>query len=331
MDVRLANHSSYPRVGSSTHDQRLRRAHAARDAGEIDDAALLVVEHSVMAEVVAEQAAAGVDLVTDGQIRWADPVSHLMGPLPAVRLNGLLRFFDTNFYYRQPVVTGRVTRGTSSLVNDFRHAQSATTAAVKAVLTGPYTLARLSLLESNAYKRYHDLAADLAVIIADEVRDLAAAGARLIQVDEPAICDGPPEDIRLLRRLFEPIYDARGDAEIAIATYFADAGQLYPQLNSIAADVVALDLTGSTSLAETIAATGAAKTLALGLVDGRNTKMENPGIVAGVLDRLLQRYSLDAVYLQPSCGLEFLPRESAREKLRLLGAVRDAFLGRGGG
>jgi len=329
MDLRLANHSSYPRIGPSSHEQRLRRAHAARERDEIDDAALLVIEHSVMTEIVGEQAAAGLDLVTGGQVRWADPVSHLMAPLSGVRLNGLLRFFDTNFYYRQPVVTARLVRGRSQLASDFRHAQNAVEIRVKPVLTGPYTLARLSLIESRAYGRYHDLAEDLSVIIAHEVRELAAAGATVIQLDEPAICTGPPEDIRLLRRVFEPIYDARGGAEIAIATYFTDCDPMYPQLNSVPADIVAVDLTTSTSLAETIADTGAAKILALGVVDGRNTRLENPASVAEVLDRILRRYALDTVYLQPSCGLEFLPRDRAQEKLKLLGAIRDAFLGVG--
>lgn len=329
MDLRLANHSSYPRIGPSSHEQRLRRAHAARERDEIDDTALLVIEHSVMTEIIGEQTAAGLDLATDGQVRWADPVSHLMAQLSGVRLNGLLRLFDTNFYYRQPVVTARLTRARSQLVTDYRHAQSATEIPVKPVLTGPYTLARLSLIEPRAYRRYHELAEDLSVIIAHEVRDLVAAGATIVQLDEPAICTGPPEDIRLLRRLFEPIYDARGGAEIAIATYFTDSDPLYPQLNSVPADVVAVDLTTSTSLAETIADTGAAKTLALGVVDGRNTKLETPALVAEVLDRILRRYALDTVYLQPSCGLEFLPRDRAREKLKLLGAIRAAFLGGG--
>jgi 5-methyltetrahydropteroyltriglutamate--homocysteine methyltransferase len=328
MKVLVANHSSYPRIGPQPHEQRLRRAISARERGEIDEAALLVVEHGVITEIVAEQVEAGLDLVTDGQVRWYDPVSHLLAHLPGVRINGLLRFFDTNFYFRQPVVASRVARAASGLAADFRHAQDSSPVPVKPVLTGPYTLARLSKIEPAAYAHYRDLAEDLSVIVAHEVRELAAAGATVIQLDEPAVCPHP-DDIRLLRRLFEPIYDARGAAQIAIATYFFDSDPLYPQLNSVPADIVALDLTTSTSLRETLAATGASKTLALGVVDARSTRLEDADAVARQLDHLLQRYVLDTVYLQPSCGLEYLPREKAREKLRRLATIRDLLQGSG--
>lgn len=324
MEILLANHSSYPRIGNSAHQQRLRRAQAAHERGEIDDAALVVVERSVIAEVVAEQAATGIDLVTDGQVRWPDPVSHLMAPLPGVRLNGLLRFFDTNFYYRQPVITGRLARHCAGLAADFRHACSASSRPLKPVLTGPYTLARLSVIATDAYAHFQDLAVDLSTIIAAEVRELAEQGAAVIQIDEPAICMGHADDIRLLRQLFEPIYEARGEAQIAIATYFADADPFYPQLNSVAADIVALDLSTTTALDQTIASAGAAKILALGVVDGRDSRLEDPQAVARRLERLLRRYTIEAVYLQPSCGLEFLPRDRARAKLERLVAIRAA-------
>jgi 5-methyltetrahydropteroyltriglutamate--homocysteine methyltransferase len=328
MEVLLANHSSYPRIGPHVRDQRLRRAHAARERGEIDDSALLAIEYEMMTELVVEQAAGGLDLVTDGQVRWSDAVSHLMRAIPGVRIDGLLRFFDTNFYFRQPVVSRQVTSGPCQLERDFRHAAQASPVPVKAILTGPYTLARLSLVQPPGYRRYQDLAEDLAVVLSHEVRALVAAGARLIQIDEPAICFGGHDDVRLLRRLFEPLYEARGEARLAIATYFADADPLYPQLHSIPVDVVALDLTTSARLHESIACAGAAKVLALGVVDGRNSRIEAPGLVARQLEQMLRRYTLDTIYLQPSCGLEFLPRDRARQKLDCLAAIRHDFLAR---
>jgi 5-methyltetrahydropteroyltriglutamate--homocysteine methyltransferase len=131
-----------------------------------------------------------------------------------------------------------------------------------------------------------------------------------------------PEDIRLLRQLLEPLWAARGPAQLAVATYFGDAEPLYAQLNSLPADILALDFTYSPRLADTIAATGSSKLLALGLVDGRNTRREDANDVARQVDALLQHYTLDAVHLLPSCGLEYLPRDRARGKLELLAHVR---------
>ena len=113
MELRLANHSSYPRIGASGEQQRLRRAYGQRERGEVSADAFNQIQDSVVAEVIGEQVDAGCELLTDGQIRWYDPVSHLAGKLARVEINGLLRYFDTNFYFRQPVTKRRSPRSTS--------------------------------------------------------------------------------------------------------------------------------------------------------------------------------------------------------------------------
>ena len=321
MEFILQNHSSYPRVGDKPGQQRLRRALAARERAEIDAAEFAAVEHAAVDEIVHEQEHAGVDLVTDGQIRWYYPISHVMGALDGVRINGLLRYFDTNFYFRQPVVHAPVKRRDCLARDEFRMASMAARVPVKPVLPGPYTLARLSVIESGVYASVAALAQALSAALVGEVEDLARAGAQVIQIEEPAIL-AHPEDIRLLRQLLEPLWAARGAAQLVVATYFGDAEPLYAQLNSLPADILALDFTYSPRLAETIAATGASKILALGIVDGRNTRLEHADTVARQVDALLQHYLLDAVHLLPSCGLEYLPRDRARAKLELLAQVR---------
>ncbi|HVO23727.1 MAG TPA: hypothetical protein VMW56_08870 [Candidatus Margulisiibacteriota bacterium] len=321
MDFVLQNHSSYPRVGDKPGQQRLRRALAARERGEIDTAEFAAIERAAVDEIVHEQEHAGLDIITDGQIRWYDPISHVMGALDGVRINGLLRYFDTNFYFRQPVVQAAVQHRGPIACEDFRLASLAARLPVKPVLPGPYTLARLSVIESSAYTSVAALAHALSASLAAEVGALAHAGARIIQVEEPAIL-AHPEDSDLLRRLLEPLWLARGTAQLVVATYFGDAEPLYAQLNSLPADILALDLTYSPRLVETIAAAGASKILALGIVDGRNTRLEHADAIAEQVTTLLRRYTLDTVHLLPSCGLEHLPRDRARAKLDVLGKVR---------
>ena len=77
-----------------------------------------------------------------------------------------------------------------------------------------------------------------------------------------------------------------------------------------------------------IAAAGASKVLGLGLVDGRNTRLERPGEVARQIEALLKRYTLDTIHVLPSCGLEHLPRDNARAKLALLADARKLVQGR---
>ena len=108
-----------------------------------------------------------------------------------------------------------------------------------------------------------------------------------------------------------------------MSTYGADATPLYAQLNSLPADVIAIDCSESPSLLDAIADTGSAKILALGLVDGRSTRLEEAGSVAAALERASRRYPHDTLFVQPSCGLEYLPRDCAGLKLGQLARARQ--------
>jgi methionine synthase II (cobalamin-independent) len=78
------------------------------------------VEDEVAQQVVREsRPRAGLDIVTDGQVRWYDPFSHLARHCEGIQINGLLRYFDTNFYFRQPVVSGRIRRREPVLRREF--------------------------------------------------------------------------------------------------------------------------------------------------------------------------------------------------------------------
>src|SRR5438477_7012 len=188
MELILSNHSSYPRVGDSIEEQLLRRTIAQREKGEKTDADLGAAEDRMTEIALREQIDAGLDVVTDGLIRWYDPISHLAGKLAGIRIAGLLRFFDTNFYFRQPAVHARIERTRPLVVDEFLFAQRKSARPVKAVLTGPYTLARLSIEEASptnggAATRFNRLLDGYTPALAEEVAALAQAGATLIQVD----------------------------------------------------------------------------------------------------------------------------------------------------
>jgi 5-methyltetrahydropteroyltriglutamate--homocysteine methyltransferase len=328
MRMILANTGSYPRIGDAPGAQQHRREYARRERGEIQDAEWQAVEDAVTREVIAEQVAAGIELPTDGQIRWYDPMSHVTRPLANVTINGLLRLFDTNFYFRQPVVRGPIARRGPILLRDYEVARAAAAPReLKPVLTGPYSLAQGSILEGG-YRNRHALARAYAEVLAEEIAALAGAGARLIQVDEPYFLQHP-EDADVVRETFALLAAARGPARLACTTYFGDALPVYDELMALPADVLGLDFTYSPKLATRIAEAGTARTLALGLIDGRNTKLETAAAVYPVLDRVLPRLG-DTAYLTPSCGLEFLPRARARAKLETMARLWREYAGRKG-
>lgn len=344
MNLILASTGSYPRIGDSPDLQLLRRAIAAADRGEQTPAALTEAENEMTRRAIAEQMDAGVELLTDGQIRWYDPVSHLAGKLEGVNINGLLRFFDTNFYFRQPVLTARPQRARPLLLEEFQFACETLDAlaasrghagklAMKAVLTGPYTLAKFSLVESSTMGSLEARALAYAEALAGEVRALIEAGAEFIQIDEPAIVKYPGDWDVFTRALLQ-LTEARQHAApagkqftLALYVYFHDPAPLYEKLVQLPVDVVGLDFTYNPRLVEVVAQQGSPIPLGLGLVDARNTKLENPGELARQVERMLPKIRGGACYLGPSSGLEYLPRDRAFAKLALLETIREAISG----
>ncbi len=326
MGLRLANHSSYPRIGESAEGQLLRRTIAQWEKGEKTDADLRAAENRMTELAIEEQVAAGLNVVTDGQIRWYDAISHLAGKLQGARINGLLRFFDTNTYFRQPVITGRLERTGPMVVEEYRFAQQKTSRPVKPVLTGPYTLARLSVAENGTASLFENMLEDYTRVLAEEIAALAAAGARMIQVDEPYLLKRP-QDFPALARALDELAARKGSARLSLALYFGDVTALYERLQKLPVDELVLDFTYSPRLVDAIAAGGSDKELGLGLLDGRNTRLEDVGTTTRQLERILKAMGSVSATLMPSCGLEYLPRDRAQLKLKHLLSLRQALEG----
>ena len=326
MELKLCNHSSYPRIGDYAEHQLLRRTIAQRDKGEKTDDAVRAAQNRMTELALAEQEEAGLDLVTDGQIRWSDPISHLAGKLSGVRINGLLRFFDTNFYFRQPVVHGKLERTEPLLLEEFKFAQEKSMRPVKAVLTGPYTLARHSIEENGSVGGFDKMLEAYTAALAAEVATLAAAGVTVIQVEEPALLRYP-DDFPRLEQSLTALAMSKASAQLALVLYFGDPAPIYDHLQTLPVDLLGLDFTYNPDLVDRVASNGTARTLVLGLVDGRNTRLEDPAAMARQLEKLARGADLNRAYLSPSCGLEYLPRDRARQKLRHLTAIRNTFLG----
>ena len=327
MQLTLTNHSSYPRIGESPEYQLLRRTIVLWEKGEKTEADRSAAEDRMTQLALSEQIHAGLNLLTDGQIRWYDPISHIAGKMSGIRSNGLLRFFDTNSYFRQPVVCGPIVWSEPLVVNDFLFAQAKSPGPVKPVLTGPYTLAKLSIHEDSQAGRLGPLLEGYTAALAQEVGALAEAGATVIQVDEPALLRHTG-DFALFARSVAVLAAHKGHARLALSFYFGDAAPLYQSLQSLPVDILGFDFTYSPRLVELIAAQGSDKTLALGLVDGRNTRLEDPAVVARQLEKISRKLDSRPVYLGPSCGLEHLPRDRAELKLRHLTTIKNTFTGK---
>ena len=280
-----------------------------------------------VAGTVRRQVDAGMDVVTDGCPGWRDPVTPFLASLGGIRLGAACALPFGIALAARPVVEAKLRRLHSPMLDAYRRAAPHATRPLKAVVTGPYTLAAAAEIATTAYRHPADLAAHLGTLLAQEVTALVVAGARVIQIDEPLLL-AHPEDAKLVRVLLEPLVDAAQGATVLVATYGADAGDCYAQLNSLPGDVIAVDCAGRRDLLAAIADTGAGKPLALGIVDANDPAVEDSDELARLLERLLARYVHETVWIQPSAGLQALPVATADAKLRALARAAAVCLGR---
>jgi 5-methyltetrahydropteroyltriglutamate--homocysteine methyltransferase len=311
---------SYPQPPPEGGDFRLRKTLHALERGEAAPPDLTAIQNELAREVIAEQEEAGVDLVTDGQVRWEDIVTPFARHIQGFENGGLLRFFDNNVYYRRPVCTGEIEWGGPSSVEAFRFAKQIADREVKAVIPGPVTFARLSV--DNHYGDHEAFVIAIAGVLAQEAFELKAAGARVIQIDEPALL-AAPEDLELADRALRMITREIEGAETILATYFGDAKRLGGEIFKLPITAIGFDLVSGPENREIIASAREGIGIQAGVVDARNTMLEGLDELAHRIESLVDLVGEDRLRVSPSAGLEFLPREKARSKLvRLVEAVR---------
>ncbi len=302
-------HSSYPRIGDKPEQQKLRRVYHLLDKKKITSEQLEnTISHTVK-EIIEEQLKSGCDLVTDGQIRAYDPVSHIATKISGFEIGGLLRYFDTNFYYRQPKIKSSPKYFRPIFIDEFANCKSISGGKATCSILGPYSVLKLSICEID----FEEALIALTEIYAKEIRELSAMGASLIQIEEPAITQNP-EDIALLHKYLKIISIGR-HPEVLLGLYFADAAPLVDKLVELPVAGLLLDFTYSKGLYDSLK--GFPKNIGLGIIDGRNTKMENIDELRAKTDKLLGSLGNQTIYITTSCGLEYLPRDRAFDKLKL--------------
>lgn len=315
--------SHYPKIGDTPEEQLLRRSLAQYDRKEILEADLERVKDEVTRQVIQEQIEAGVEVVTDGQIRWDDPLTYLARKIEGFKLSGLLRYFDTNTFYRQPICQAALEAPESLVVKDFQFANAISSAPVKALLTGPYTIAKLC--RDEHYKDLEAFALALAEILGEETQRLARVGAAVVQFDEPALLRSKKE-WAIFKKIWEKLASYfPEDLETILFFNFGGLKGLYPQVLELPVTTLGMDLTAESENWKLLERTAFTKKLVAGIVDARNTKMETEEGLHASLEKLLNVVSAEDLSVAPNYGLEFLPRESARRKLANLSKVVREF------
>ncbi len=320
MPIQTTVVGSYPKPPAEGQTFKVRKTLHGLEKGSATVEDLHAAQDQLAREVISEHESAGIDVVTDGHVRWDDILTPFARNIAGFEIGGLLRWFDNNVYYRRPVCIGDLEwRGPSS-VDAFRFAAAASSRQVKAVIPGPITFARLSVDEH--YGDHDDFVRAIARVLAQEAFELQAAGARIIQIDEPALLNAP-EDLGLAKEALDIVTAELGEAELVLVTYFGDAKRLGSELFDLPVHRVGLDFVAGPENRELISSLPSDKKLQAGVVDARNTMLEDAAELQRTIETLAEHVGPDRLTVSPSSGLEFLPREKARAKLeRLCEAAR---------
>lgn len=314
---------NYPKITEDKTQANLRLALNRFDEKKITSEELEKVYQETIKRVIKEQKEAGLDILTDGQIRWDDLVTPFAKNIDGFKIGGLLRFFDNNVYYRRPVVKSKLSFKNYSVVEEFKFAQNISSKKIKPVIVGAFTLAKLSLDEF--YNDEEKLVLDLAEILHKEAMRLDQENAEMIQIDEPSLCYYP-DKIDLVEKSLRIITQGL-KTKIALYLYFGPIKNLVPKLFDLPVDIIGIDIISKPENFELILDYDGEKKMGLGCVDARNTKMEIESELLAIFEKVTQKIPSNKIYINPSCGLEFLPHADAFKKLKNMVAVVKKFNG----
>ncbi|MEE8111520.1 MAG: methionine synthase [Acidobacteriota bacterium] len=307
-------------VGSFPKPDYLKTARARFARGEIKAEELHGLEKQATREIVKMQEEIGLDILVDGEMYRGDMATYFAENFTGFKISGLVRSYG-NRYYRKPVAIGPIGRPRPITVEWFQYAQSLTKKPMKAILTGPYTMMDWSFDEH--YPSREHLAIALAEVIHEEVRDLEAAGATHIQVDEPAL-SVRPEELDLAVRVMKIVTDGIKAKTITHICY-GSFELIYPKMLELAIDQIDLELSNSDfTMLDHFRRTPFTKELAAGVLDVHSHVVETPEIIKKRLSRLLEVVPIDRVTVDPDSGLKTRRPEEARDKLiAMVTAVRE--------
>ncbi len=296
----------------------------ARELWRVPEEHLPQAQDDATALAIADQERAGLDIVTDGEIRRESYSNRFATALEGFDIDNPAmvpgRAGGTNAV---PRVVGRVRRARPVEVDDLRFLRARTDRTIKITLPGPFTMSQQS--SNEFYEDEVELAMDLAVAVNEEVRDLFAAGADVVQIDEPWLQSRAEK----AREFAIPAINralAGVDGTTALHTCFGyahivhDRPPGYPFLAELAecdADVLAVEAAQprlDVSVLEPIAH----KTVIVGVLDLSDPEAETPEVVAERIEAALRVIPADRLQVGPDCGMKYLSRELAFAKLRAL-------------
>jgi 5-methyltetrahydropteroyltriglutamate--homocysteine methyltransferase len=283
-----------------------------------DDATLLAIH---------AQEAAGLDILTDGEIRRESYSNRFATALEGVDIDNPGTALDRSGHPNPvPRIVGPVRRRHPVEVEDVRFLRAHTTKPIKMTVPGPFTMSQQA--QNDYYPTEEAAAMDYAVAVNEEIRDLFAAGADVVQVDEPYM-QARPEKARQfgLRALNRALEDAGGTTAVHICFGYAaiihqrpSAYSFLPELAGCPCQQVSIE-TAQSGLDCAILTKLPGKQIMLGCLDLNDPAVETAETVVQRVKRALPHVPAENVILAPDCGMKYLPRDVALGKMQAMAAA----------
>ncbi|CAN5211325.1 methionine synthase [soil metagenome] len=273
-----------------------------------------------------DQERAGLDIVSDGELRRDNDIDYLLVKIPGIVVPKTAK---ANYYdYYETAVTHPLpggAEGSLGLAEDFRFTRENTDRQIKFSFTGPFSLAQRT--RNEAYPDRADLVRSLAGSLNAEAHRLVAAGAAMLQIDEPFLA-GYPEQAGLA---IEAINIVTKDVEANWALHVCYGNRyarpsweghydfLFPAVLDARVDQLVLEFArkGYDDLA-LFRRYDWPGSLGLGVIDVKNEDVESSSVVAQRIRRALDHLPAESLVINPDCGLRHLPPAVARAKLRAM-------------
>src|ERR1700733_7810669 len=297
----------------------------ARELWRVPEAFLAEAQEDATIMAIKAQESAGLDIITDGEIRRESYSNRFATALDGVDLDNPGSALDRSGHPNPvPRVVGPIRRRHPVEVGDLTFLRRHTQRRVKVTVPGPFTMAQQAQIDFYGASR--QLAAmDYAVAVNAEIRDLFDAGADVVQIDEPYM-QARPDDARAyglaaLNRALEGI-----DGTTAVHICFGYAAIIHArpsgysflsELSECSCDQVSIE-TAQSNLDCAVLKGLANKRIILGVIDLSTEQIETPEVVATRIRRALPFVQAADIIVAPDCGMKYLPRDVAFGKLRAM-------------
>jgi 5-methyltetrahydropteroyltriglutamate--homocysteine methyltransferase len=280
-----------------------------------DDATLLAIH---------DQERAGLDIVTDGEMRRESYSNRFATALDGVDIDNPGTALDRSGHPNPvPRVAGKVRRKHPVEVEDVKFLRANTNRVIKITVPGPFTMSQQA--QNDFYKDEEEMALDYAAAVNAEIKDLFAAGADIVQIDEPYM-QARPEKARKygLKAFNAALEGVTGKTAVHVCFGYAAVIHVRPEGYSFLPEFAGSPVqqvsieTAQSGLDCSVLAKLPEKTIILGVLDLSDMIIETPDTVAARIRRALPYVAPERIVVAPDCGLKYLPREVAFGKMQAM-------------